>query len=242
MARRYPSSARFARPRRRGGLLGKLLLILLLVVFVLPPLWVAIYRFVPPPATPLMLIRAAEGKGLSYRWRPIERISPQLIGALIAAEDARFCRHRGFDFDAMEKAMEANQKGGRVRGGSTISQQTAKNVFLWPQRSWLRKGVEAYFTAMIETIWGKRRIMEVYANVAEWGPGVYGAQAASRKWFRKDADKLTATEAARLAAILPSPLKWRAAAPGPYVKKRSRRIRAGAGDVRQAGLAACVLG
>ncbi|HEX8233458.1 MAG TPA: monofunctional biosynthetic peptidoglycan transglycosylase [Caulobacteraceae bacterium] len=244
MARRPPPTySRYSPPPRRGGLLGKLFALAFFLVFVLPLLWVAVYRFVPPPATPLMLIRAAQGEGMNYRWRPVEKVSPTLVRALIAAEDARFCRHRGFDVEALEKAMESNQKRpGKVRGGSTISQQTAKNAFLWPQRSWLRKGVEVYFTALIEAVWGKRRIMEVYVNVAEWGPGVYGAQAAARKWFRKDADELTDTEAARLAAILPSPRKWRAAAPGPYVKRRSRRIRAGAGDVRESGLAACVLG
>ena len=216
--------------------------VLFFVVLVGPIAAVALYRFVPPPATPLMLIRAAQGKGLDYRWRPLSRVSPALVQALIAAEDARFCEHRGFDAEAIRRAMSHNQKRpGRIRGGSTISQQTAKNAFLWPDRSWLRKGLETYFTFLIETLWGKRRIMEVYLNVAEWGPGTYGAQAASRKWFGKDASQLSRAEAARLAAILPSPLKWRAAAPGPYVKRRSRRIGAASGTVRNEGLAGCVL-
>lgn len=247
MARRAPSrpppTRRFRPPRQGGGWLGKLFALLFFLVFVLPLAWVAIYRFLPPPATPLMLIRASQGEGMSYRWRPLERISPALVQALVAAEDARFCQHQGFDFEAMEKAMESNEKRpDKVRGGSTISQQTAKNAFLWPRRSLVRKGVEAYFTGLIEALWGKRRIMEIYVNIAEWGPGVYGAQAASRKWFGKDADKLTRTEAARLAAILPSPRKWRAAKPGPYVKRRSRKIGAAVGTVRQDGLASCVLG
>jgi len=222
--------------------LRRLATVLFFVVLVGPIAAVALYRFVPPPATPLMLIRAAQGKGLDYRWRPLSRVSPALVQALIAAEDARFCEHRGFDAEAIRRAMSHNQKRpGRIRGGSTISQQTAKNAFLWPDRSWLRKGLETYFTFLIETLWGKRRIMEVYLNVAEWGPGTYGAQAASRKWFGKDASQLSRAEAARLAAILPSPLKWRAAAPGPYVKRRSRRIGAASGTVRNEGLAGCVL-
>ena len=223
--------------------LRRLAIVLFFAALIGPIAVVALYRFAPPPATPLMLIRAAQGKGLDYRWRPLSRVSPALVQALIAAEDARFCQHRGFDADAIRRAMSNNQKRpGRIRGGSTISQQTAKNVFLWPDRSYLRKGLEAYFTFLIETLWGKRRVMEVYLNVAEWGPGVYGAQAASQKWFGKDASQLSRAEAARLAAILPSPLKWRAAAPGPYVKRRSRRIGAASGTVRNEGLSGCVLG
>ena len=230
-------------PSRRRGWFGRLVFGVLFLVFVVPALVVGVYRFVPPPATPLMLIRAAESAGLDYRWRSLRNVSPTLVQALVAAEDAHFCAHDGFDLAAIDKAMRANRRGsGRVRGGSTISQQTAKNVFLWPARSWLRKGFETYFTILVEAIWGKRRIMEVYLNVAEWGPGVYGAEAASRRWFGKSADRLTRPEAARLAAILPSPLKWKAARPGPYVKKRSRRIGAATGTVRTDGLAACVLG
>jgi monofunctional biosynthetic peptidoglycan transglycosylase len=227
--------------RRRPGLIRRILIVLVFV-FVVAPLVVAIaYRFVPPPATPLMLIRLAEGRGLDYRWRPLSRVSPVLVRSLIAAEDAHFCRHDGFDFDAMRKAMENNERRpNRVKGGSTISQQTAKNVFLWPSRSYVRKGVEAGFTVLEEKLWGKRRIMEMYVNVVEWGPGVYGAQAASQRWFHKDADRLTPSEAARLAAILPSPLKWKAADPGPYVARRSRRITRASGVVRTDGLASCV--
>ncbi|HYG26897.1 MAG TPA: monofunctional biosynthetic peptidoglycan transglycosylase, partial [Caulobacteraceae bacterium] len=148
----------------------------------------------------------------------------------------------GFDLKAIEQALENNEKRPtRIRGASTISQQAAKNVFLWPQRSWVRKGAEAYFTVLVEALWGKRRIMEVYLNTVEWGPGLYGAEAAARKNFGVGADSLSATQAARLAAILPSPLKWRAAQPGPYVKRRSRRIVAAAGAVRRDGLSDCVL-
>jgi monofunctional biosynthetic peptidoglycan transglycosylase len=227
--------------QKKGGLLRRLMVWLLLIVVVFPVGLTVIYRFVPPPITFLMLQRLAEGKGLDRRWKPIEKMSPALPRAVIAAEDAHFCEHNGFDVEAIQKAMKNNERRpGRLRGGSTISQQTAKNVFLWPQRSWVRKGAEAYFTVLIETLWDKRRIMEVYLNTVEWGPGVYGAEAAARKNFGVGADKLTTAQAARLAAILPSPLKWRAAKPGPYVKRRSRRITAASGTVRRDGLAACI--
>jgi monofunctional glycosyltransferase len=230
---------------RKGGVVGRILrgLLLLVLVFGLigPLLAVAAYRFVPPPVTWLMIQRVFEGKGFDRRWRPIDEISPRLVRAVIAAEDAKYCRHMGFDVEALEKAMAHNARSSRIRGGSTISQQTAKNVFLWPERSYVRKGLEAYFTVLIEAVWGKRRIMEVYLNSIEWGPGVYGAEAAARKNFKVGADQLTAAQAARLAAIVPSPLKWRAAKPGPYVKRRARRILAAASYVRRDGLADCVL-
>jgi monofunctional biosynthetic peptidoglycan transglycosylase len=143
--------------------------------------------------------------------------------------------------EAIQKAMVANEAGKKLRGGSTISQQTAKNVFLWPGRDWVRKGLETWFTALIEVGWGKRRIMEVYLNSIEWGPGVYGAEAAARKNFKVPARSLTVAQSARLAAILPSPLKWKAAKPGPYVQKRSGRITRNARAVRREGLTACVL-
>jgi monofunctional biosynthetic peptidoglycan transglycosylase len=227
--------------KKKGGLARRVAVWLLMIVVVFPVGLTVIYRFVPPPITFLMLQRLAEGKGLDRRWKPIEKMSPALPRAVIAAEDAHFCAHNGFDVEAIQKAMKNNEKRPeRLRGGSTISQQTAKNVFLWPQRSWVRKGAEAYFTVLIETLWDKRRIMEVYLNTVEWGPGVYGAEAAARKNFGVSADKLTTAQAARLAAILPSPLKWRAAKPGPYVKRRSRRITAASGTVRRDGLAACI--
>jgi len=213
----------------------------LIVFFIGPVIVVAVYRFVPPPVTYLMVQRVFEGRGFDRRWVPMKRISPSLVRAVIAAEDARFCEHHGFDLGAIEKAMAANATGKKLRGGSTISQQTAKNVFLWPGRDWVRKGLEAGYTVLIETVWGKRRIAEMYLNVAEWAPGVYGAQAASRHWFGKDADELTAREAARLAAILPSPRRYNASSPGPYVRRRAARIQAAMGTVRNDGLAACVL-
>jgi monofunctional biosynthetic peptidoglycan transglycosylase len=216
---------------------------LVLVFGLIGPIAVTIvYRFMPPPLTYLMVQRVFEGRGFERKWVPLEDISPRLVRAVIAAEDARFCEHRGFEFEAMKKAMENNKRRpNRIRGGSTISQQTAKNVFLWPQRSYVRKGLEAYFTVLIEAIWGKPRIMEVYLNSIEMGPGIYGAEAAARHYFGVGADQLSATQAARMAAILPNPLKWRAAKPGPYVKRRSGKITRAAGTVRDAGLATCVL-
>ncbi|WP_421730875.1 monofunctional biosynthetic peptidoglycan transglycosylase [Brevundimonas sp.] len=217
-------------------------LVALLVLALLPLGGVLIHAVVPPPMTVLMAQQLIAGKGLDYRWRGLKDISPNLVVAAIASEDARFCSHQGFDIEAIEKAMRDNEAGRRMRGGSTISQQTAKNVFLWPSRDWIRKGLEAGYTVLIETFWSKRRIMEVYLNVAEWAPGVYGAEAASRHWFGKSARDLTPREAARLAAILPSPRRYDAARPGPYVRRRAARIQAASGTVRNEGLAACVLG
>lgn len=227
---------------RKRSRLGRLLGLILLILIAVPVVGVLLFAVVPPTPTILMLQQAAKGQGLDYRWRGLNDISPHLVNAAIAAEDARFCSHHGFDMEAIEKALDHNAEGGRIRGGSTISQQTAKNVFLWPSRDWIRKGLEAGYTVMIETVWSKRRIMEVYLNVVEWAPGVYGAQAASRRWFGKDADELTAREAARLAAILPSPRRYKAASPGPYVRRRAGRIQAAMGTVRNDGLNACVLG
>ncbi|WP_293455234.1 monofunctional biosynthetic peptidoglycan transglycosylase [Phenylobacterium sp.] len=215
---------------------------LLLIVFVIGPVAVvAIYRFVPPPVTYLMVQRMFEGHGIERRWVPMRQISPHLVRAVIAAEDARFCEHHGFDVQAIQKAMAANASGKKLRGGSTISQQTAKNVFLWPHRDWVRKGFESWFTVLIEVGWGKRRIMEVYLNTIEWGPGVYGAEAAAEKNFHVHAKDLTAAQASRLAAIVPKPLSWKAAKPGPYVRRRSGAITRNAGVVRREGLTSCVL-
>jgi monofunctional biosynthetic peptidoglycan transglycosylase len=230
--------------RGKGGFWGfvRAVFIAGLIVFVIGPVvMVVIYRFLPPPVTFLMVQRTIEGRGFERKWVPLDEISPNLVRAVIAGEDARFCEHFGFDVEAIEKAMAANQAGKKLRGGSTISQQTAKNVFLWPGRDWVRKGLETWFTALIEVGWGKRRIMEVYLNSIEWGPGVYGAEAAARKNFKVPAKSLTVAQSARLAAILPSPLKWKAAKPGPYVQKRSGRITRNARAVRREGLTACVL-
>jgi monofunctional biosynthetic peptidoglycan transglycosylase len=162
------------------------------------------------------------------------------VGAVVASEDSGFCEHNGFDMAAIQKALKHNANSNRIRGGSTISQQTAKNIFLWPRRDYVRKGLEAYFTVLIEAIWGKPRIMEVYLNSIEWGPGVYGAEAAARRNFGVSAAQLTPGQAARLAVIVPKPLSWKAYRPGRYVRKRSGTIAARAGVVRRQGLADCV--
>ncbi len=211
----------------------------MLFAVLLPPAQVAVTRLVPPPPTALMLIRLAQGRGYDQRWRPLSAISPALARAVVAAEDARFCEHDGFDWEALREAAARNAEGGRLRGGSTISQQTAKNVFLWPSRDYLRKGLEAGYTVLIETLWGKRRILEVYLNVVEWGPGVYGAEAAAQRDFHEGADRLTPAQAARLAAVLPSPLRWSARRPGGGVRRRAGRIGANARIVAQDDLAAC---
>ena len=239
-----PSARRNRAPAQRGlvGRIFRLVVVLVLVFGLIGPiLTVAVYRFLPPPVTWLMVERTFQGHGFNRTWRSIDQMSPQLTRSVIAAEDAKFCEHHGFDFEAMQKAMAHNERSGKVRGGSTISQQTAKNVFLWPDRDYVRKGLEAYFTVLIEGLWGKRRIMEVYLNSVEWGPGVYGAEAAALKNFGVGADRLNPAQAARLAAILPSPLKWQAAKPGPYVRKRSGKIGAAAGTVDREGMADCVL-
>jgi len=215
----------------------------LLVLIVLSPIIGAIlYRFVPPPGTWTMLERKLSGDVIVHPWTPLKEISPHLVRAVIAAEDSRFCEHKGIDVEAVEKALENNKSGRKRRGGSTITQQTAKNVFLWQGGGWIRKGFEAYFTLVAERIWGKRRTMELYLNVAEWGNGYFGAEAAARGRFGKSAADLTKQEAALLAAVLPSPNKWRAVNPGPYVRGRAATIRKRMNVVRNEGLDQCVLG
>ena len=237
-AARKPNKARSA-PRR--SLLRTLLILLFLVGVVLPVGAVIAYRFIPPPMTSLMVLRFVEGRGMDYRWRGLDDISPTLAQAAIAAEDARFCSHHGFEFAAMQKALEHNEKRpGKLRGGSTISQQTAKNAFLWPARDYVRKGLEAYFTVLTEALWGKRRIMEVYLNIVEWGSGVYGAEAASQVYFGHSAKRLSTSEAAHLVAILPSPLKWKAVNSGRYVQRRAGTVAERVGTVRNDGLSGCI--
>ena len=217
--------ARKPQPQRRGwGWMRCGLLILVLVT--LAP--VLLYSVVPPPVTPLMLIRAvADGAPIRKTWVPLARISPALVRAVVASEDEKFCVHHGFDWLQMREAWHQFVVGHRrPRGASTISMQTAKNVFLWPGRSLLRKGVEAYFTVLIETVWGKARIMEIYLNVIEWGRGIYGAEAASRAYFGHAAASLSPREAALLAAVLPNPRRLSATAPSDYVDGRAATIRA----------------
>jgi len=192
--------------------------------------FVVLLKFMPVVFTPLMVIRAIENKVagkeifFSHDWEPIDKISMNLQKAVIASEDGNFLTHNGFDFTAMQKAYKSNERGRRIKGGSTISQQTAKNVFLWQGRSYLRKGLEAYFTVLIELIWGKERIMEVYLNSIEMGDGVYGAQAATEHWYRKDATSLTTIQAAGIAAILPNPRKYKATSSSSYINNRKAKI------------------
>jgi monofunctional biosynthetic peptidoglycan transglycosylase len=227
--------------RKRFGLFFTTLTVLFVAFVLAPVTWVAAYLFFDPPANVLMLQRAAEGQTIRHHPVPINRMSPHIVRAVIAAEDANFCTHDGFDVEAIQDAMQRNARGGRVRGASTISQQTAKNLFLWPERSWLRKGLETYFTALIEFMWPKRRIMEAYLNTAEWGDGVFGIEAAARARFGVSAADLTPLQAARLAAVLPNPNRWRADRPGPYVRQRSAMLVGRARVVRDEHMAACVL-
>lgn len=230
-------------PRRRRSLLGRVVgfvfkLVLALLLFTIG--WALLYRFVNPPLTWPMARDAIGGRHVEREWRSLDAIAPAVMGAAIGAEDARFCSHNGFDMQGIAVALARNAAGESLRGGSTISQQTAKNAFLWPGRSWLRKGLEAYFTVLIEALWGKPRIMEVYLNIAEMGIGVYGVEAASRHYFDTSADKLTPAQAARLAAILPQPIKRDARSPRGYTKRYARSIEKRIRVVRREGVDACV--
>lgn len=192
---------------------------------------VVLLRWVPPPTSAFMIATrtASMGQGdfrysNAYDWEPLERISPHAAMAAIAAEDQQFPFHAGFDFESIRKAVQHNAKSKRKRGASTISQQVAKNLFLWSGRSWARKGLEVYFTVLIEAAWPKERILEVYLNLVEFGPGTYGVQAAAKRFFDKDASRLTRREAATLAAVLPNPKRFRADRPSNYVQKRRDSI------------------
>lgn len=191
---------------------------------------VVVFKWVPIPITPLMVIRSVQqvvnGDDIvmKHDWESIDNISKNLQLAVICAEDQNFLNHHGFDMKAIEKAIEYNKRGKKTRGASTISQQTAKNVFLWPHRSWVRKGLEAYFTFLIELVWSKERIMEVYLNSVEMGPGIYGAEAAAQHWFNKPASNLRLNQATAIAAILPSPLRYRANPATNYIQRRKNWI------------------
>ncbi|WP_420823042.1 monofunctional biosynthetic peptidoglycan transglycosylase [Vitreimonas flagellata] len=227
--------------RKRFGLVITTISVLFIAFVLLPVTWAGAYLFFDPPSTMLMMQRAAEGQTIRHYPIPLNRMSPHIVRAVIAAEDANFCSHHGFDVEAIQDAMESNQRGGAVRGASTISQQTAKNLFLWPDRSWVRKGFETYFTALIEFMWPKRRIMEAYLNAAEWGDGNFGIEAAARARFGVSAADLTPLQAARLAAVLPSPNRWSADNPGPYVRRRAATLVQRARVVRNERTASCVL-
>lgn len=215
----------------------KLLFRLLIYFILITLLWVGLYAFVPPPVTATMLM---DDNGITKDWVPLSDISPNLTRAVIAAEDGKFCSHDGFDRQAIAKAIEHNRQGKRIRGGSTISQQTAKNAFLWQDGGYFRKGLEAYFTFLIEKIWGKKRIIEVYLNVAETGIGTYGAQAGAQRYFKKDASDLTKLEAARIAAALPLPKKRAVNGASGFTRRYGNTIAARINVVKNEGLDDCV--
>lgn len=215
-----------ARPRSRIRRIAIWALRAVALLFVSSVLAVLVLRWVPPLTSGVMIERRIDALfsgtsySLDYRWVPRDRIAKHAGVAVIAAEDQNFPTHHGFDFESLQKAIDAHEKGRRLRGASTISQQVAKNVFLWSGRSYVRKGLEAYFTVLVEVLWPKQRILEVYLNVAEMGPGVFGVEAASQRYFRKPAARLTASDAALLAAVLPNPIRLRADRPSAYVEER----------------------
>lgn len=205
--------------------IAKYIFRLLLTLFIITILWVAVYAFVPVPGTPLMLARYfGEDVPINHTWTPLEEITPDMQLAVIAAEDNRFVLHNGFDWEEIEKARKEAEKGKKLRGASTISQQTAKNVFLWHGRSWVRKGLEAYFTTLIEFMWGKERIMEVYLNSIETGEGLYGIHAVAEANFGKKPGELTREECALIAATLPNPRRYSSKKPSRYIQKRKKAI------------------
>lgn len=203
-----------------------------MAIFCVPALVLTVYAFAPPPATPLMVIRLAEGYELHKDWVPLSEISPSLQRAVIASEDGKFCRHTGFDWQAVGNAIDRYRSGnGHVLGASTISMQTSKNLFFWPGRTFLRKGGEAFATIWLETILSKRRILTLYLNIVEWGPGIYGAEAAAQHWFGVPAARLSSRQAALLAASLPDPLDRDPANPSAYMRSRAGTILARMGGV-----------
>jgi monofunctional biosynthetic peptidoglycan transglycosylase len=235
---------RYKRKRRRSGsLIGRVvgwIVKLILALLIISVLWVLAYRFVNPPITATMLGDIFAGRGAARDWMPIGDIDRDMVRAAIAAEDSTFCSHHGFNFAAIEDAMKRNASGGRIRGGSTISQQTAKNAFLWQGGGYPRKAAEAWFTFLIEHLWGKRRIMEVYLNLAETGVGTYGVNAGSERYFGHDASAMIATEAARIAAVLPLPKERAAIAPKGFTRRYGNTIAARIPIVARDGLDACV--
>ena len=225
---------------RKGGWFGRILLLLFLAVVGLPVVTLLLFRFLPVPGTPQMLASLIEGHGAHYRWS--DSINPVLGRTVIGSEDQNFCSHHGFDWGEIDKAVTEHQRhpARHLRGASTISQQTARSLFLGYSGGWLRKGAEAWLTVLMEALWPKQRILEAYLNLVDWGHGNFGAEAAARAYFHTSAARLSRIEAARLAAILPDPDKWNAADPGPYVAERGRDILGQAAVVARDGLDACV--
>lgn len=243
MAKKPATSIPAYRRKRKGSTVGRVFgfvarLLLAFILFSL--LWVLAYRFINPPITATMLGDILAGRGAARDWMPIGQIDRDMVRAAIAAEDGKFCSHNGFDLQAIEEAAKRNASGGRIRGGSTISQQTAKNAFLWQGGGYFRKGLEAWFTLLMEGMWPKRRIMEVYLNLAETGIGTYGVNAGSKRYFGHDASAMTATEAARIAAVLPLPKKRGAITPRGFTRRYGNTISARIGAVSRDGLDACI--
>ena len=227
MAAKKGKNTKTKKSGKGGKRFFKIVLKTVLVIFLISILLPLLYRWVNPPVTPLMLIRKVKnGAQIEKQWVDMENISQNLVVCAIAAEDNNFLGHNGFDYGAIERAMKENEKGKRKLGASTISQQTAKNVFLWPSRSWVRKGCEVYFTFLIEHFWSKERIMEVYLNVIEMGDGIYGCEAAAQHYFHKSAKSLTRREAALITACYPAPLKRNPAKPTAYLNRRATQISA----------------
>ena len=242
MARPKSNIPRYKRKRSQPLIsrLFKWVVRLILAFFLISILWVLAYRFINPPITATMLGDILAGRGATRDWMPISQIDRDMVRAAIAAEDGKFCSHHGFDVQAIENAMQRNASGGRIRGGSTISQQTAKNAFLWQGGGYARKGVEAWFTFLIEHLWGKQRIMEVYLNLDETGVGTYGVNAGSQRYFGHDASAMTPTEAARLAAVFPLPKKRGAIAPQGFTRRYGNIIAARIPIVARDALDACI--
>ena len=221
----FPTSLTWIGERLRSWPVRRQIALVCLLAVILAPVGpVLVFRWVPVPLTPLIAMRFLEGEGLEKQWVSLEEISPHLVRAVIASEDAKFCDHGGFDWEAVDYAVENLRSGGRRLGASTISMQTAKNVFLWPDQNFLRKGLEAYLTLWIEFAWPKDRILEVYLNVAEWGPGIYGIEAAARHYYKVPARDLSRYQSSMLAAVLPSPRRWSPVKPGPHVVSRASTI------------------
>jgi monofunctional biosynthetic peptidoglycan transglycosylase len=243
MARRPKSTIPQYKRRRKRSLFARIFLFLLKLVLafiLISVLWVLAYRFINPPITATMVSDILAGRGAARDWMSLEEIDRDMVRAVIAAEDSKFCQHDGFDLQAIEQAMQENASGGRIRGGSTISQQTAKNAFLWQGGGYVRKGLEAWFTVLIEAMWDKRRIMEVYLNIAETGIGTYGVNAGAQRYFDHDSSAMTRQEAARIAAVLPLPKARGAVAPKGFTRRYGSTISARIGVVARDGLDACV--
>jgi monofunctional glycosyltransferase len=243
MAKRATPAIPAYKRRRKRSLAGRIIgwiVKLVLAFLILSVLWVLAYRFINPPITATMIGDIVAGRGATRDWMPITQIDRDMVRAAIAAEDSKFCQHDGFDLQAIEQAAKRNASGGRIRGGSTISQQTAKNAFLWQGGGYFRKGLEAWFTLLMEQMWPKRRIMEVYLNIAETGIGTYGVNAGSKRYFGHDASAMTATEAARIAAVLPLPKSRGAIAPKGFTRRYGNTIAARIRAVGRDGLDACV--